>query len=82
MLSACSVVGMKLFGSFDMTGNPLLLLAVFSMMLSIQFLSLGLLGEVCARIYFGSLGKEHYTVRELVNFQPDDAPISQQKRAA
>jgi hypothetical protein len=83
MLSASSVVGMKLFGSYDMTGNPLLLLAVFSMMLSIQFLSLGLLGEVCARIYFGSLGKEHYTVRELVNFQPDDdVPISQQKRAA
>lgn len=82
VLSACSVVAMKLLGSFDMTGNPLLLLAVFSMMLSIQFLSLGLLGEVCARIYFGSLGKEHYTVRELINFQSDDVPISQQKRAA
>jgi glycosyltransferase involved in cell wall biosynthesis len=82
MLSVCSVIMMKLFGSYDMTGNPLLLLAVFSMMLSIQFLSLGLLGEVCARIYFGSPGKEHYTVRELINFQPVDSPTSQQKRAA
>ena len=82
VLSTFSVFAMKLFGSYDMTGNPLLLLAVFSMMLSIQFLSLGLLGEVSARIYFGSLGKEHYTVRELINFQSDDLPASQQKRAA
>jgi glycosyltransferase involved in cell wall biosynthesis len=81
-LSAFSVLVMKVLGSYDMTGNPLLLLAVFSMMLSIQFLSLGLLGEVSARIYFGSLDKEHYTVRELINFDSDDKPISRHKRAA
>ena len=57
-------------------------LAVFSMMLSIQFLSLGLLGEVSARIYFGSVGKEHYTVRELINFQSDGTSATQQRRAA
>jgi len=82
LLSAFSVIAMKLFGSYDMTGNPLLLLAVFSMMLSIQFLSLGLLGEVSARIYYGSLGKEHYTVRELINFQSGELSSSEQKRAA
>ena len=82
VLSAFSVFAMKLFGSYDMTGNPLLLFALFSMMLCIQFLSLGLLGEVSARIYFGSLGKEHYTVRERINFQSDDLSTSQHKRAA
>jgi len=62
---------MKLIGSVDMTGNPLLMLAVFAMMASIQFMSLGLIGEVAARIYFGSLNKQHYTVRELINFDTE-----------
>jgi len=66
--SGCATVLMKLIGAVDMTGNPLLLLAVFAMMASIQFMSLGLIGEVAARIYFGSQGKQHYTVRELINF--------------
>jgi glycosyltransferase involved in cell wall biosynthesis len=82
LFSALAVVMMKLLGSVDMTGNPLLLLAVFSMMLSIQFLSLGLLGEVSARIYFGSLGKEHYTVRELINFPSSELAFERRPRAA
>jgi hypothetical protein len=68
ILSGLGTVLMKLIGGIDMTGNPLLLLAVFAMMTSIQFMSLGLIGEVAARIYFGSLNKQHYTVRELINF--------------
>ncbi len=82
ILAMFAVLAMKLFASVDMTGNPLLLLAVFSSMLSIQFLSLGLLGEVSARIYFGSLGKEHYTVRELINFESDDLSTQRHARAA
>jgi glycosyltransferase involved in cell wall biosynthesis len=82
VLSLFTVLTMKLAGSVDMTGNPLLLLAVFSAMLSIQFLSLGLLGEVSARIYFGSLGKEHYTVREMINFPSHDLSTERRARAA
>ena len=62
VLAACAfggTLGMKLWGSVDMTGNPLLLLTVFGMMASIQFFSLGLLGEVSARIYYGSQNKQH-----------------------
>jgi len=73
LLSGTATLLMKLLGGFDMTGNPLLMLAVFSMMVSVQFLSLGLIGEVSARIYFGSLDKQHYTVRELINFDSDAA---------
>jgi glycosyltransferase involved in cell wall biosynthesis len=80
--STFAVLVMKLAGGIDMTGNPLLLLAVLSMMLSIQFLSLGLLGEVSARIYFGSVGKEHYTIRELINFQSLDVSTERRARAA
>ena len=62
-------VGMKVFGSVDMTGNPLILLTILSAVAGLQFLSLGLLGEVLARIYYGTQIKQNYTVRELVNFE-------------
>jgi hypothetical protein len=67
-LAGAGTVLMKVFGGVDMTGNPLLLLTVFSLMAGLQFFSLGLLGEVCARIYYASDNKRNYTVRELVNF--------------
>ncbi len=69
MLSAAATVAMKAAYGTDMTGNPLLLLSAMAMMISVQFLSLGLLGEVAARIYFGSRHQQHYTIRNLVNFE-------------
>jgi glycosyltransferase involved in cell wall biosynthesis len=60
---------MKIFYGVDMTGNPLLLLTALTMMVGLQFFSMGLLGEVAARIYYGSQGKQHYTVRKLINFE-------------
>ena len=68
VLSGAGVFAMKLFGQVDMTGNPLLLLTALLVTTAVQFLSLGLLGEVNARTYYGSLGKQHYAVRELINF--------------
>jgi hypothetical protein len=62
---------MKLFVNFDMTGNPLLLLSAFSGLVSLQFFSLGLLGEVNARIYYSQADKQHYTVRETLNLDTD-----------
>ena len=84
MLAALATVAMKYFQGIDMTGNPLLLLSALAMMVSVQFLSLGLLGEVAARIYFGSQDKRHYTIRELVNFKettPLDSPIRRVRAA-
>ncbi len=68
VLAAIATIAMKLGGGIDMTGNPLLLLSIFSAMVGVQFMSLGLLGEVNARIYFGSQDKQHYAVREKINF--------------
>ena len=71
MFASASAVGlMKAFGGVDMTGNPLLLLSVFSGLAGMQFFSLGLLGEVNARTYFGMQDKQPYTIREQVNFEP------------
>ncbi len=68
MTSIVATVAMKLFASFDMTGNPLLLLGAFCGIAAVQFMSLGLLGEVNARIYFSDQHKTTYAVREWINF--------------
>lgn len=70
LLSAAATIGMKLFGGIDMTGNPLLLLSVLGTVVGVQFFVLGLLGEVCSRIYFACRDREPYAVRRLVNFEP------------
>ncbi len=74
--------GMKWFGSVDMTGNPLLLLACVTAVASLQFFSLGLLGEVNARIYYANQDKKSYAVRELVTFQPANGDDGISRRAA
>jgi hypothetical protein len=53
-------------------------------MASIQFLSLGLLGEVSARIYYNSQNKQHYAIREVVNLEPacQSQPSDQRLRTA
>lgn len=66
--SGCVTLGMKLLGGADMTGNPLLLLTAFATMLGVQFLILGLLGEVSARIYYECQDKKPYTIRQTRNF--------------
>lgn len=74
MLSGLGTVAMKLMGSVDMTGNPLLLLTILSIMVGVQFMSLGLLGEVNARIYYSNGPKQNYAIRELINFEADADP--------
>ncbi|MGH7201923.1 MAG: glycosyltransferase family 2 protein [Planctomycetaceae bacterium] len=70
--SGLATVGMKWFGRTDMTGNPLLLLAVFSAMVAVQFFALGMLGELGARIYFQTQNARPYAIRRRVNFDHAD----------
>ena len=44
--------------------RPLLLLAILLVMIGVQFITMGLLGEMMARTYHESQGKPIYTVRE------------------
>jgi glycosyltransferase involved in cell wall biosynthesis len=78
-LSGAATAGMKLAGGVDMTGNPLLMLTVFSVLAGLQFFVLGMLGEVCVRTYYESQDKQPYAIRELVNFE---APIHTGRRRA
>ena len=65
-LAGLATLGMKFAAGIDMTGNPLMLLTVLSLIGSVQFLSLGLLGEVNARIYYAAQPKLNYAVRRIV----------------
>jgi glycosyltransferase involved in cell wall biosynthesis len=82
MAAAAATVAMKLAGGVDMTGNPFLLLTIFSMMAGLQFFSLGLLGEVAARIYYGAQANKSYTIRELVNFDREQPRVVARSQAA
>jgi len=78
-----AAVAMKLVAGVDMTGNPLLLASVLGVLVAMQFFSLGLLGEVNARIYFADQ-RQHYRVRRRWNFPADvpEQPRPEQRRAA
>jgi glycosyltransferase involved in cell wall biosynthesis len=63
---AASVV-MKYTVGPGMTANPLFLLGSVAGLIGVQFVSLGLMGEVLTRVYFESQGKRPYVVRDRRN---------------
>jgi glycosyltransferase involved in cell wall biosynthesis len=66
-LSGGATLYMKLFEHMSMNRNPLFILTAFLLFMGIQFIVLGLLGEVNARTYYEAQGKPIYVVRETVN---------------
>ena len=58
---------MKMFEHFSMNRNPLLILTAFLLFMGIQFIVLGLLGELNARTYYEAQGKPIYVVRDRIN---------------
>jgi glycosyltransferase involved in cell wall biosynthesis len=72
LLSLAATLWMKYGASHPvfLTGNPLLLLSVMLELVGVQFISMGLLGELLARTYFESQGKAAYTVRATLNLDP------------
>lgn len=58
---------MKMFEHLSMNRNPLLIMTAFLLFMGVQFIVLGLLGELNARTYFESQGKPIYTVKDRLN---------------
>jgi glycosyltransferase involved in cell wall biosynthesis len=58
---------MKIFEHTSMNRNPLLILTAFLLFRGVQFIALGLLGELNARTYYEAQGKPIYVVRESIN---------------
>jgi glycosyltransferase involved in cell wall biosynthesis len=59
----------RMFFAVGMADRPLLLLAVLLIFMGIQFISIGLLGELQARTYHESQGKPIYVVRRVMGGQ-------------
>lgn len=68
VLSLLATVFQRLVFDEHMNRNPLLLLSVMLTLMGVQFISMGLLGEMVARTYFESQGKPAYQVRTRLNF--------------
>ena len=66
-LSGSLTIYMKLFEHTSMNRNPLLILTAFLLFMGVQFIVLGLLGELSSRTYHESQGKPIYAVRERIN---------------
>jgi glycosyltransferase involved in cell wall biosynthesis len=56
-------------GELWMTRNPFLLLSAMLEIVGVQFISIGLLGELLTRTYFESQGKAPYAVRTTLNVE-------------
>ena len=67
LVSGATTVYMKLFEHLSMNRNPLLILTAFLLFMGIQFIVMGLLGELNARTYFESQGKPIYVIRDSIN---------------
>lgn len=52
--------------------RPILLLAILLIVLGVQFIAMGLLGELVVRIYYEGHNKPIYAIREELNAYPSD----------
>ena len=56
--------GMKLYMGYDVTGNPFFLLSALFVLVAMQFIAIGLLGEINVRTYYELQQKPTYVIRE------------------
>ena len=63
-LAGVATILMKIFNGEDMTGNPIFMLCILLALIGMQFISIGILGEINIRTYYESQDKPTYVVRE------------------
>jgi hypothetical protein len=73
LVSVIASAVMKYTTGPGMTANPLFLLGAVAGLIGVQFVSLGLMGEVLTRVYYESRGKRPYVIRERRNL--DRPPV-------
>ena len=65
-LLAAYLTALKVFQGARLSQRPLLWLAILSIIVGVQFISMGLLGELVIRTYYEAQHKPIYAVREVV----------------
>jgi glycosyltransferase involved in cell wall biosynthesis len=68
-VSGGATLYMKFFEHINMNRNPLLTLTAFLLFMGVQFIVLGLLGELNARTYYEAQAKPIYVVKERLNLE-------------
>ena len=63
---------LKIFTGASIGNRPLLMLAVLLVVIGVQLVTTGLLGEMVTRTYYESQNKTIYIVREVVDHRPAD----------
>ena len=69
---ACVLTVQRLFFAVSLANRPILLLAILLIFIGIQFISMGLLGELQVRTYHESQGKPIYYIKEILQWQKED----------
>jgi len=72
--SFLAVILMKLLMAMDMTGNPFFLTGILLTFVGLQFLAMGLLGEINVRTYHESQNKPIYYLREPKSEKKEPKP--------
>lgn len=67
------LTALKIFWGASIGNRPLLLLAVLLVVIGVQLVTMGLLGEMITRTYYESQNKPIYIVREIVNAHSEEA---------
>ncbi len=70
-------VYLKLFKNIDLDGTPLLIFSAVFIIVSVQFLLMGILADLLMRTYFESQDKKTYQVKESVNLERNQRLINQ-----
>lgn len=71
-LSVIMAIIYKIQGT-DFNETPFPLIAVFLVIIGIQFILMGLLAEIMIRIYYGSREKSSYSIKDKINFKDDSS---------
>ncbi len=70
------LAGVKFINGEDIGGRPLLMVGVLMVIISIQFLTTGIIGEMMTRTYFESSGSKPYVIRDSASIRDTGEPSS------
>jgi hypothetical protein len=65
----------RLFFNVGLEDRPILLLGILLVVVGIQFITMGLLGEMLVRVYHEAQGKPIYVVREILTSSSHPSPF-------
>jgi len=57
----------RIFFAIPLSTRPILTISIFTIMVGIQFITMGLLGEIIMRTYYEGTGKPTYVIKEILD---------------